>query len=1078
MDLSLLPPPASESSKQGTGVRFTVRSANCPSYSLAFRSGFRKTRRFSVDGKEDTEGIRESERRGANAGANVTNKDEGRTTGYQARTGCPSSVKGLYEEKERSGHDMSPKLDHRGTGDKLISGTGRNENPAFESECGTKSRDCNWMNRRKSLDWKTEARTCSVETRAEKRGRDFDNHTGGLDERGTGADYVRGRVMSSIHAYNSASTSNDVTEMSPVSHMSRTWSKTNRGCSLPSRFRSYTGPGAEIAPSESVGGQSIMERIEKLYGSAGLGKAEDGSKIRNPSSRTSLTWTSQRLNPGSDTSHSPGRRRRLSGEQWQGKIQGRDSVEGQGFTGEGTRSLDRARSRNTVAAQMRSARAAGQISSLPLAKNSHQYETSVSLKNLSEFTERKAHENTDKGRAKHREDKIEANGINKAKERDDGAKEKAQIRYSCADEDVFVSNLEKNTLKTPERKKLSQMLSVPSAASVRNKISQFEALSQRAHGLATGQILMPRRAFSVPTQLNSSHEGVKQGGSAKAIGGLKSKWEGIKDGGEVGDKSEEKVTTAGKKIVSERSFSVDEVKLRLKRKAEGNDLTENGGKEKNKGNNSAGTLEVQQKEGKGGAQTRHPNFYVDETDFPKLSSPDEPKKANNTPSLPLFDPSETAATVQKMASSEIPSPVSDDDKTPTNTPDPSPFHSPTAQMEKCSAFVDKYDSAHAFPQVGKTPDPGPQPVPQPLHTSSPSSFSSPISPDVKTDYQKGKSQALDLDAWVACLNPGFKVWNDDDEDDNEDDDESTQKDEDSNYDSDSGESSVTITSNMSQSDRRSFSVSLADLCDFAGVDYESESDNEWPSTGRRSASLSSDVSALSYVSVMPTEELDKLMEDVRNLGDNVLQEYNDVQVVVLHKEVGVGLGFSVAGGVDENKPVTVHKVFHSGVAAQEGSVREGDQVLSINGTALQNYTHWEALRVLRRAKIRETGVVVLRKGGVNRVSKGGVQTNNQGATQPPLIETGQRVCVSLEKNNRDLGFSLEGGVGSSMGNRPLTVQKIFQGGPVDKVHPGDEVLEIGGVSMVGKRRLEAWTLIRNLSTGPVDVVLHRPLKHT
>lgn len=38
-----------------------------------------------------------------------------------------------------------------------------------------------------------------------------------------------------------------------------------------------------------------------------------------------------------------------------------------------------------------------------------------------------------------------------------------------------------------------------------------------------------------------------------------------------------------------------------------------------------------------------------------------------------------------------------------------------------------------------------------------------------------------------------------------------------------------------------------------------------------------------------------------------MQDYDDVHVVVLHKEVGVGLGFSVAGGVDQNKPVTVRK---------------------------------------------------------------------------------------------------------------------------------------------------------------------------
>lgn len=87
----------------------------------------------------------------------------------------------------------------------------------------------------------------------------------------------------------------------------------------------------------------------------------------------------------------------------------------------------------------------------------------------------------------------------------------------------------------------------------------------------------------------------------------------------------------------------------------------------------------------------------------------------------------------------------------------------------------------------------------------------------------------------------------------------------------------------------------------------------------------------------------------------------------------------------------VHKVFHSGVAAQEGSIREGDQVLSINGTALCGCNHWEALRVLRRAKSREMAVVVLRRGDVCGVSKySGVQGNKQGPTQVQVIQTGEK----------------------------------------------------------------------------------------
>lgn len=82
-------------------------------------------------------------------------------------------------------------------------------------------------------------------------------------------------------------------------------------------------------------------------------------------------------------------------------------------------------------------------------------------------------------------------------------------------------------------------------------------------------------------------------------------------------------------------------------------------------------------------------------------------------------------------------------------------------------------------------------------------------------------------------------------------------------------------------------------------------------------------------------------------------------------------------------------MFHSGVAAQQGSIREGDQVLSINGTALCGHAHWEVLRVLRRAKNRETGVVVLRRGGVSGVPKSGVQTSVPGPTQTLFTEAGE-----------------------------------------------------------------------------------------
>lgn len=84
-------------------------------------------------------------------------------------------------------------------------------------------------------------------------------------------------------------------------------------------------------------------------------------------------------------------------------------------------------------------------------------------------------------------------------------------------------------------------------------------------------------------------------------------------------------------------------------------------------------------------------------------------------------------------------------------------------------------------------------------------------------------------------------------------------------------------------------------------------------------------------------------------------------------------------------------MFHSGVAAQEGSIREGDQVLSINGTSLCDFVHCEALRALKRAKSRDLGVVVLRRGGTSSGRKGERQTGKPGPSQTPFTETGERV---------------------------------------------------------------------------------------
>ncbi|KAM9310239.1 uncharacterized protein KZ484_026165 isoform 1-T2 [Pholidichthys leucotaenia] len=1035
MDLFLLPASVSAYSQQRTGAHFTVRSANSPAYSLA--------RRLSIRKRETT--------------------DE----------------------------------------------AGERQNFAFESRGRSEWRMVNTPNRSKSLDWKVRGRSPDQKIGADVGRGDISKQALGLEERRTGGE---GKVLASVQAFNLKHASND---------RNQTCDRLGRGCSVPFRFRSHSGP---YSPSSvgAKGGQSILERIEKLYGSAGFSKADDFqtrdfsipgtstdssiSPCQNSHERTAGRMFSRRFSSGEqssavketlstiwtpkdndkssiETSLFPGMstiKDRSAGGQWQ--CRNLDQIGknwGNGFMETGTRSLDRERSRSSVAAQIRSARAAGDgIANVQ--PNTFLDETSVFSNYASRFKEGRA-TGSEGESTTNREAKL-FNGLvrNRAgslkekirREAGDESKENNELGLSTPDEDVFEATPEKTTMKCVERRKL---LSLPSTDSVKNKISQFEALTQRSQGLASGQVLLPRRTFSVPTPVTRTCDGVKKSGSAKEIGGRKDKWEGLTERGETCDKPWEKEMGIKQKLCSETPASFGEDGLKLDQKETGRDellkdVKDNASDDSDKYSGLKNTLELDLNSG---ALITSRKLGTDETDFCKVSNPEEESNTDETDfSKSASLPCDSSAGIQEEKSSETTQLNSDNNETPTNSPGNSPVMSAITPI--ATPIADSEDkSTSAFTPADKSQDPNSPPFLHPLATSSHGNLLDLISPDVKTDPAKQKKWALDPESWVAGLKKDFVPWDDDDDDD----DEGTQKDEDSNYDSDSGESSVTITSNMSQSDHKSFSVSLSDLCDVAGVGYESENDNDgWQSLGRRSASLSSNVSVLSCVSMLPAEELDKLVEEARGLGDDALQDYSDVQVVVLHKEVGVGLGFSLAGGVDQNKPITVHKVFHSGVAAQEGSIKEGLQVLSINGTTLSGSAHWEALRVLRRAKAREMGVVVLRMGDARDSPKNGVEGYNHRPTQIQG-ETGQRVSVQLLKNNRDLGFSLEGGEGANLGNRPITVLQIFPGGPVNTVFPGDEVVEIQGKSVLGMRRLDAWKLIRGLPRGPVDVVLRRPLKH-
>ncbi|KYO28961.1 PDZ domain-containing protein 2 isoform C [Alligator mississippiensis] len=241
-------------------------------------------------------------------------------------------------------------------------------------------------------------------------------------------------------------------------------------------------------------------------------------------------------------------------------------------------------------------------------------------------------------------------------------------------------------------------------------------------------------------------------------------------------------------------------------------------------------------------------------------------------------------------------------------------------------------------------------------------------------------------------------------------------------------------------------------------------------------------------SVMAKCDIITMLQEVKMQAENK----EDAYFVVLSKEEGAGLGFSVAGGIDlEQKSVVVHRVFSKGVASQEGTIHRGDLVLSINGMSLMDSLHGDVLNALHQARLHKYAVIVIKK----------EKDRGKDSSRLEITATGRRcfgpgkdvtldiggtglnmdindvVCIELLKTSAGLGFSLDGGKASVSGDRPLLVKRIFKGGAAEqagKIEAGDEILAISGKSLLGLMHYDAWNIIKSVPEGPVQLLIKKP----
>lgn len=265
-------------------------------------------------------------------------------------------------------------------------------------------------------------------------------------------------------------------------------------------------------------------------------------------------------------------------------------------------------------------------------------------------------------------------------------------------------------------------------------------------------------------------------------------------------------------------------------------------------------------------------------------------------------------------------------------------------------------------------------------------------------------------------------------------------------------------------------------------------------------------SLASSTSLISPQELQGLIDEANQSLEESGTPSHEIMVIVLHREFSAGsIGITLAGGADyESKDITVHKVIPGTLADRDGRIQKGDRVLSINGRSTKGVTHREALSILKAPRA-EVVLVLSRsrsvtpaEGAYDRTDYPTYNYINMNSRPPKILESpldsksllsdlkfvdvprGTPKTVILKKEGTGLGFSLEGGKDSPLGDRPLTIKKIFTGGAADKTNVlkvGDEIISVNSTDCTRMSRIEAWNFMKKLNDGTATLVVRQKIGH-
>ncbi|XP_070332638.1 PDZ domain-containing protein 2 isoform X4 [Odocoileus virginianus] len=228
-----------------------------------------------------------------------------------------------------------------------------------------------------------------------------------------------------------------------------------------------------------------------------------------------------------------------------------------------------------------------------------------------------------------------------------------------------------------------------------------------------------------------------------------------------------------------------------------------------------------------------------------------------------------------------------------------------------------------------------------------------------------------------------------------------------------------------------------------------------------------------------------------------------ISIIGLYKEKGKGLGFSIAGGRDcirGQMGIFVKTIFPNGSAAEDGRLKEGDEILDVNGIPIKGLTFQEAIHTFKQIRSGLFVLTVRTKLLSPSLTPCSTPTHMSRSSSPNFNASGGTAALGSDEGSSSLGrkapgpkdrivmevtLNKEPRVGLGIGACCLALENSPPGIYIHSLAPGsvakmesnlsrgDQILEVNSVNVRHAALSKVHAILSKCPPGPVRLVIGR-----